>query len=190
MLYMTYIFNVFKATLKACCCKIFKPAGDGDLVLQHIITNEKKCTVYSNKDRANVYHHGMGLLIYIYYIYLLRTRSTLHRNKGTNKCTQKKGKMQTHHDIMLATQRLFTTETRLLHLVAGNVNKDICNFICGETRTIIVHELFNCRTSGGGLRMIKWVVALQLFKTTTPSGANNFGIDTHDLHLVSTHAHL
>ena len=52
--------------------------------------------------------------------------------------------MQTYHDVMLVTQWLFTTETLVLHLVAGNVNKDICNFICGETRKIIVHELFNC----------------------------------------------
>ena len=86
------------------------------------------------------------LYIYIYYIYLLRTRSTLHIIKGQTNAHRKKGRMQTHHDVMLATQWLFTTETRLLHLEAGNVNKDICNFICGETRKIIVHELFNRRT--------------------------------------------
>ena len=74
--------------------------------------------------------------------------------------------MQTYHDVMLVTQWLFTRETCLLHLVAGNVNKDICNFICGETRKNIVHELFNRRGSGGGLGMIKWVVALQILTRT------------------------
>ena len=38
----------------------------------------------------------------------------------------------------------------MLHLVAGTVNKDLCNFIYGESRMIIVHKLLHGRSSGRG----------------------------------------